>query len=210
MTHSNSVLFYPCCGSDLAEPMKFLDYIDIFWFVDFGSIPDIKLLQHTLQNWRLIHTRKQELAHLSDDWSSVCFQYKYQKIGSEKAVTINCVKGKGVTTMKRNIQNIKVFFYRGDSLGEGGSGTWWLSTSIFPKLIERLAFDGYIVTDGSNCTDHTPWGRRLRQFHRNDEIDLDEAVKLSKPFKAFGRRFMCVGNAGRRYGPTLIWESSSV
>jgi len=36
-----------------------------------------------------------------------------------------------------------------------------------------------------------------------------ETVKLAWPFEdPQGRRFECIGYAGRRYGPTLVWQVS--
>jgi len=48
------------------------------------------------------------------------------------------------------LNDISVFFYRGDSPGEGGSGQWWFSPQLFKILTSKLVNGAIIVTDGNN------------------------------------------------------------
>jgi len=49
------------------------------------------------------------------------------------------------------IPRIKVFFYRGDSAGEGGSGVYLLRKRWLKHIIDKFADrEGLLITDGSN------------------------------------------------------------
>lgn len=57
-------------------------------------------------------------------------------------------KQDGIATFS-TIENLSVFYLRGDSLGESGSGQMWFQESIFNLILDKLADGGLIVTDGS-------------------------------------------------------------
>lgn len=198
-----SSLFYPCCGNDLLTPLEYADRLDAFWFVDANMMPEPP---HTFGNWTRASADEHELANCVDEWSSPCISYLYRNGRTGREVELNCVRGRGVTTMKRHIPTIGVFFYRGDSCGESGSGTWWLERKLFNQVLERLVEGGLIVTDGSNTSGERPWGRSLKEFHNNDMIEPEEAARRARAFCVYGKDFECVGAHDRRYGPTLIWQ----
>lgn len=109
--------------------------------------------------------------------------------------------------MDRFDDPIGVFFHRGDSgptdnPSEGSSGSNWLSKAWLEPVIKRLVNGGLIVTDGS-CGKEYPGFCR---FHEQQEMDGLEAVAQSQAFTDNGVQFKCVGFAGMRYGPTLIWQ----
>ena len=42
-------------------------------------------------------------------------------------------------TLRYKIQtDLAVFYYRGDSMGEGGSGQWWLGHELFNEVLSHL------------------------------------------------------------------------
>ena len=92
--------------------------------------------------------------------------------------------------------DLAVFYYRGDSCGEGGSGICWLSeqccdsiaTGMLSTVLNALHLPGLIVTDGSNGHDG------FRKFHNK----MDAALNIhrhSDPFTAEGFRLNPIGNS---------------
>ncbi len=74
-----------------------------------------------------------------EDW------YLYNK----DKIKINTFNNDGFLSLL-NLTDISVFFYRGDSQGEGGSGQWWFSPQVFKVLTSRLTDGAIIITDGAN------------------------------------------------------------
>ncbi|HPZ44293.1 MAG TPA: hypothetical protein PL078_09865, partial [Bacillota bacterium] len=60
-----------------------------------------------------------------------------------------CHYNDGILTLS-SLEKLSIFFYRGDSIGEGGSGQWWLGPKLFNYLLDKLLDGGLIITDGSN------------------------------------------------------------
>ncbi len=103
--------------------------------------------------------------------------------------------------------SLGIFFYRGDSLGEGGSGNLWLIPDHLDEVCDKLINGGLIVTDGSNhgSYGHTEYEELWNQS--NASGSMEEIIKSAKRFMdKRGRSFTCVGYAGKRYGHTLIWQ----
>ena len=106
-----------------------------------------------------------------------------------------------------DIPRLGVFFHRGDTLanGEGSSGVPWLGSEWLTHILVKLVPGGFLVTDGSNSPTDGP--SEFRAFHGNQTIG-SRAVDEAKPFEFRGRFLSCVGYAGERYGPTLIWRAA--
>lgn len=109
------------------------------------------------------------------------------------------------------LARLGVFFYRGDSAGEGGSGICWLSDRLECAVLERLKPGGLFVADGSDgtmCPDDNPSEFRRGQRTRiNPARDIARVVAGIRPIEgADGTRLRCVGYAGERYGSTLAWQ----
>jgi hypothetical protein len=69
-------------------------------------------------------------------------------------------------------------------------------------VLSKLISGGLLVTDGSQHDSRKY--RELWKFH--DTKVGREAMELVKGFSRDGCSFACVGYAGQRYGPTLIWQ----
>jgi hypothetical protein len=64
---------------------------------------------------------------------------------------------------------------------------------------------GFLVTHGSNLPQDGP--PQFGSFHGNHTIGA-EAVLKAQAFEFAGRSLRCVGYAGERYGPTLVWQAA--
>ena len=149
----------------------------------------------------------------------------YEHLLSGRQIKVHRRRGFSTCAFGR-LPKIGVFFYRGDS--SEGSNVAWLRASnwsrnktqkwLFHEVLGRLVDGGLVVTDGSRHEDagglpvttqpqkgYFPF-LELARFHTNNEIGID-AVKLAESFRDDeGRHFKCVGYAGQKYGPTLIWR----
>ncbi|MCX7393869.1 MAG: hypothetical protein NTW75_07045 [Planctomycetales bacterium] len=128
--------------------------------------------------------------------------YRHRPTG--KTVKVHRRRGFGTSALDQEIASIGVFYYRGDSMGEGGSGDCWLCRPLLQLVLSKLVSGGLLVTDGSQGERSSEY-QELWKFHDSDVGK--EAVDLVMPFTdKDGVAFSCVGYAGQRYGPTLIWR----
>ncbi len=206
-------LFYPSCGSDTYAPLNmFIDSVNAFHFVDHLIIPPLPLLQREnrilLQGIGLAierqetsepagkqnENRNQLLKHPAND--EKCFQETWEFLvgGQRRSVEIfrhHCDNLEAFGAL----EHISVFFYRGDSPGEGGSGQMWTGRELFPQIVAKLTPRALIVTDGANHDlnkekNHvTPWQPLLDYSAQEDNRD----------FHYQGRQFVYIGQLdGRR------------
>jgi hypothetical protein len=105
------------------------------------------------------------------------------------------------------IPRLGVFFHRGDTLakGEGSSGVPWLGREWLTSILGKLVPGGFLVTDGSNLPSNGP--SELGAFHDDRTIGA-RAVWEAQSFEFAGRVLECVGYAGDRNGPTLVWRAA--
>lgn len=77
----------------------------------------------------------------------------YTHIPTGREIKVRRCRRYGVSafTKEEDLKNLGVFFYRGDSQGEGGSGNNWLCIERLSIICEQIIDGGLIVTDGSNC-----------------------------------------------------------
>lgn len=68
------------------------------------------------------------------------------------SVTVEFIAG-DVREVIERMNNIAVFFYRGDSRGEGGSRVYVLGKKFFDRLATRLIDGALIIMDGRNSGD---------------------------------------------------------
>lgn len=220
--NTDGFLFYPCAGTDLVLPLTlFQPYIDFHLFADkayfhprrTGLMQAAPVCQHQslaplFDQAELIHASMEGeyIESHGHDITPCTYTERYQT--GERLFDIDRRRGYGVSALRIAVPHISVFFYRGDSEGEGGSGNPWLSARLFVKVLARMHDQGLIVTDGSQTCgskQYTPFAR----FHRQSPTTEQVAEYLSsKPqFQDhWGNRFECLGYVGMRYGPTLVWK----
>ena len=211
-------LFYPCAGEDIVEPiMTFLPYIDEFWFVDLRKIDVKKLLAN------------HEITFLQREGSEITGHYLREKnrpfrltnecfvcrhVPSERQFTINyCFgSGRGYNAFRAVVKDpgkkLSVFYYRGDSPGEGGSGFRWLGNKMLCYVLAEIEPGGLLVTDGSNALPQL--ATFCSKSNYNDQPlayeNGEDAATRSEPFGHRAWHLTCVGYVGDRYGPTLAWR----
>jgi hypothetical protein len=224
-----TTLFYPCSGKDLVVPLRiFSPTVSEFWFVDvdyfrddvhyhwkgepadqakpvFSEVDGYELIEKTIDG---APTARMEMRKFSN--SRRQFRYLEPCVLTEtychrptgKTVTIHRRRGFGEVAFDKVKSLLGVFFYRGDSEGEGGSGFHWLWPQNLKPVLSKLISGGLLVTDGSNHDSRKY--RELWEYHHTKVGK--EAMESVKAFSRDGYSFACVGYAGPRYGPTLIWQ----
>lgn len=95
---------------------------------------------------------------------------------------------------------VSVFFLRGDSEGEGGSGQRWLGERVFKVVLDKLVDGGLIVSDGSGWDPDeyktAPW-KIMWEKKNNEEPST---------FFCLGREFDYIGSLAGVGKKTHIWK----
>lgn len=228
---NDTVLFYPSSGNDLITPVKiFSPFVTEFWFVDKGYfVPgnqDTRIhgldapadkqapLLGSDKDYKLVDTQISGAASCpgyDTDIEPCILTEIYLHHLSGKHITIHRRRGYGFSALHTEIRKLGVFFYRGDRLGEGGSGNLWLESGHVNEICEKLNSTGLIVTDGSNHGRKKKCDyRKLAKYYFRSKDALASPTELIESMEqfhdAYGREFKCVGYAGHRYGPTMIWQ----
>lgn len=135
-------MYYPCSGSDLLVPVElFAPFGTDFWFADRGyfapghqdtedlglDVPADKLGPVLAANtdYKLIDTTiigPVAGDRYARDIDPCVLTQTYEHIPSKKQIRINLRRGYALSAFQKEIHTLGVFFYRGDSMGEGGSG----------------------------------------------------------------------------------------
>jgi hypothetical protein len=188
---AGTALFYPCCGQDLELSIRlFASAVSDFYFVDIRrprrpELHDIAQFKSTV---RRSSAGADTFVHLASEHEFRL--HRWQRCGED---------------VLQELPKLGVFFFRGDNPvdGEGSSGVLWLGGELFWHILALLVPGGLVVTDGSNPGPYGP--KHLSDFYHNRDI-RDRATSAAAPFDYRGRRFTCVGYAGEKNGPTLIWQ----
>lgn len=142
-------LFAPCVGRDVAFSASFVDAeISVFRLNDTAA--QISNVHHALSSlgWQLSAALKVD--------AFVTRQDAITPLGHGLSVEIDCRDAREFI-IETDTGSIKTFVYHHDGSGEGGSGLRFLGPScndhqkaLVDLLMEKLANQAYIVTDGSN------------------------------------------------------------
>jgi len=228
----NNVLFYPCSGNDIVDAIfYFYPIVDTFFFCDVTRISNIagtdRKIKEKLPDLDLSKSveeclwekntderprRRRDVNGREQIIEPPLYRTKTTKLTriwrnekESKEITIIRVVGDGYNVFSSDeiLKEIGIFFYRGDSYGEGGSDVRWLETENdrdrcydgrggkhFDVVLQKIANKGLIVTDGSNCGDEYNF---LRQYHEKT------VTKGTNTFK-------CIGKITPRRGSTLVWQ----
>ncbi len=228
---AGKAFFYPCAGSDIAEPLSiFAPFMDELWFADIHYPTGMRMPR------AFPRADHQDYTLTSTSIDGAPSAQMERRAGhrflppSRRVETYMRLDGSGFRVVRRRgfgeiglgtefpDRSIGVFFYRGDSRGEGGSGVQFFSnrrrryeplTNLFSLLCRKLTVPALIVTDGSNTR---PRQRLPISQFAHGPISSAEAFKLcaGRDWIADGLRWTCVGFVGRSYGPTLVWAVAPV
>lgn len=217
----DSVLFYPCAGCDTKEPIEvFHSHIQDFRFYDrsYKNGPNLDLeVMSSLGYAPISSTRSTKTTQrdFNEGNKFESLEETYQRpdgrlisIQRKKAL----IRGHQVEWLMRDFSDssIGVFIHRGDSLGEGGSNIWFLSSSefgdkrrernLFPTIAPKLKDRALIISDGT--LSNIPWVKQ--------HVHLKQAI--DEPTLYGGRlagwdcfRWELLGELSARSGPTYIW-----
>lgn len=203
-------LFYPSAGDDILTPIEvFSPWLSNFWFVDpiYTGSP---LLENN-SDYQFVDDPKNQKRGVSGETLRKCepfeievYQETYKRKQDQRCITVYQCKGRGYDTFRSLLKSqqtpLSVFFYRGDSPGNGGSGFYWLRKARLKNVLEVLEDYGLIISDGSNAT------RELSTFHHCLDVAGNVAQGRVQPFTFAKRRFECIGYLDAKYGPTLVWQ----
>lgn len=203
-------LFYPCSGRDVGIPVStFLSRLTDFWFVDTRYDHSPLLAGH--RRYRLLDRQCESITgktlRRGEPYELKVWHEIYEDIRCGREFRVHKCCGRGYDAfrglIKQQRKQLSVFFYRGDSPGEGGSGFWWLQDARLRNVLEYLEDGGLIITDGSNAKNST---HQLSAFSGLRDSPGRRAMEMALPFTFRSWDFECVGYLGERYGPTLAWQ----
>ena len=186
-------LFYPCCGSDTEHAIaSFGPYVTDCHFADPYNPP---------------HGRSRPAPELKPilvpGVGAVVVGGRVRRTIDNGNDPVHSYEKDGLLTLIEDISLLSVFYYRGDSYGEGGSNQRWLEPVLFHTVLARLLDGGLIVTDGSNCGSgrndtSVPWGA-LCASHGEDTR-----------FVYAGREVWCVDTLNDpKRGNVRLWQVRS-
>lgn len=136
-------LFYPCCGRDKEDAIRmFGPHVSACHFAD--AFRDIRP-SHP-DGTRTPAPEAHELPGIGN----VVLGPTSLRERVEDGIRIVEHGRDGLLTLLEEVGPLAVFYYRGDSQGEGGSGTWWLGPVLRDVVLSRMLDRGLICTDGSN------------------------------------------------------------
>lgn len=164
-------LFYPCAGDDVLLPVElFAPFITDFVFVDkayfdpsdqdgrymtFGrpvksAVPALERHPaYALVEVKIWRSRPDEPQYRY--WLGPCQRTEiYTHLPTGRIIRLHRIRDAGFRAFTRMPIKFQVFFYRGDSEGEGGSGNHWLSERWVEAVLSRMTDQGLVVTDGYN------------------------------------------------------------
>ena len=191
-------LFYPCCGDDTSLPIEL-----------FGDCVESCVFADPRQDGELVYVRGGQ----QRKGIGAIRVIKQSRLRPPRRRTQNAVEfiKDGVLCFLADVRALSVFFYRGDSTGEGGSDQHWLGPVLFNAVLSRLQPGGLIVTDGSNCgyLDDYYWGEYV-PWNAMAGIKPCESPSVGARFEHCGWSFECVsgpyrgGHGGRN---TYVWQA---
>lgn len=155
----DSTLFYPCAGQDFFTAINlFSPFVTDFWFVDRGYFSpghqDTRLYGMDApadQQLPLLGRKRNSSYQFIEkcivgpptwnrdirDIEPCILTETYLHRRSSRLIRIHRRRGYGVSAFEKEITSLGVFFYRGDSQGEGGSGNLWMYSKRINAICEK-------------------------------------------------------------------------
>ena len=129
-------LFYPCSGRDFDEPINlFSGSVSEFHFAD----PINPVRRRALKSRQPHKTSEpRNIPHLGNVITQSSQSFRLRRL-NENVISHD---KDGVLTLIDDIPAISVFYYRGDSGGEGGSGQCWMGAVLLDLIMSRMISGG--------------------------------------------------------------------
>lgn len=167
------VFIYPCSGKDVVAPiLAFGAHVDIFIFVDinyqfnkfkapspsgWSELTDSVTIEGPpVEDIKYVVNDKHKYREVVPAWR----RSKYSHAGSGRQIDVIFRRGFGQYALHElNDESLGIFFHRGDSSIEGGSGVYYLRNKrmshkpisrLMDVIKRKLIYPAYIVSDGSN------------------------------------------------------------
>lgn len=205
-------LFYPGCGRDLIDPIEaFGGMVDEIHFDDWWLPHQIPLGDPKLRGYQEIVSKSEnsrwEKLQAKDWLSPSASQTRvYEKRagrGESRPARIFTHPWEALECLD-NLDRMAVFFYRGDSDGEGGSGLKWFGSEIFHKILDKLMPGGLIVTDGRFNRTHEDYWQNLPWMNLKDDQPNEDFLALDQEFVFLGRF------GGHHRQEAVVWQVGSL
>jgi hypothetical protein len=187
--------FYPCCGSDTVELPRLLGpHVSVYHFADAyrgrgrvrpGRVRPQRISVECIGNV-VVGPSRTETAVIEGQ----------QAVFHEKD---------GLLTLVEDIRDLSVFYYRGDSSGEGGSGQRVLGPVGFHSVLARLLDGGLICSDGSNLGYYDDLTDKYAPWNTLAGAKPFSAPVQGSQFEYFNRRFTCLAIL-ERARPVYVWQ----
>ena len=170
---NRSALFYPSSGSDILTPILLgLPYCTQFYFYELGQVRHTPQIQTILNKIPTVKfDNHSEPIRWNEQGNEHYIGFEYDGIPRK----IHWIHADNLEFLKSDV-DLRFYFHRGDSCGEGGSGQQWDSEHL-PKLIR-------MIPDNQTCiflTDGEPGGI--------NEIYFEKCNELNIPFLERGRKY---------------------
>ncbi len=161
----NSALFYPSAGKDYITPLLLaLPTCTHFYYYDLSLGNDNEILSQLAWFFKRIQIKDISLVKENED--------RYLEFQFDGTIRrLHFIKADNCCFLDKDVE-LRFYFHRGDSWGEGGSGQEW-DSKLLPKLLEKIPNNSkcYFFTDGH------PGGLNTENLHHYDvqkkEMTLD-------------------------------------
>lgn len=133
--------FYPCSGDDWETPTGiFSEMVEQFNYADPG---------YARKSARFVDVEIPYIGTIkkADELAAAALKPKYM---NRKASNVTHHSADGFLTLIEKIHDLSIFFYRGDSASEGGSGVLWQGPVLIDILLTRIIDGGLFISDSSN------------------------------------------------------------
>jgi hypothetical protein len=206
---------YPSAGDDFEEPFRlFSGHCDELIFVDINydfdcrpspafdgwRLVKVDIFGSTKERIRIIEGERRSYREVSPAWRRQIYRCE---VGSREVV-VTQRRGFGQYAIRElPDESLGIFFHRGDSGGEGGSGVLYLGNQtlkhepiarVFDTIKTKLSYPALIASDGSNIM-----FPKIRRAVSDGNFSLNG-------FSAGGLRWTQVAKLPWRLGATVIWK----
>ena len=178
--------FYPCSGDDDRDAVNFFhSKVSEFHFSD-----PFRPLRRSLEHDTLPTKRDTVIV---EGIGNVVNHAGASRSFNRNSQPFVSYQKDGVLTLLDHLPFISIFYYRGDSSGEGGSDQHWGGPVLLDLVLSRLLNGGIVCCDESNA--YGPLFQRLKSLRINETLNYRDLT------------MRCVSDdIGGKNGPMMVWH----